>query len=161
MLSIMARSMDGVEIPIQIFQSRYGVDIPVQKLQSESSLAQSQRALVTMFQKALRSTWAAVVIDNVAYSEPDDKPFVDLREGMTIQICFEPPHGLLKVRLLFDEQIIPMMARRSMYLSDVWDYLYFLKKIRWTWWCRPILLCQQQNLLCDEPRDLSLKMYSK
>ena len=117
---IIARSTDGVEIPFQMLQTRGNLaqpQIPIQMLQTGSTLAQSQRALLTGFQKPFQSTWAVVVIDNVSYNKPDSRPFVDLREGMAIQICFQRARARLRVRLIFDEQTIHVAVNRTALLS--------------------------------------------
>ena len=109
MLRIIVRNIDGVEIPFQMLQTRDNLaqpQIPIQMLQTGSILAQSQRELLTGFQKPFRNTWAGVVIENVSYNQPDSRPFVDLREGMAIQICFQRARARLRVRLSVDEQTI-------------------------------------------------------
>ena len=151
--------MDGVEIPCHIIQSDGTLGqarMPAQVLQTESTLAQSQRALLTMFQKPIRSTWITVVIDNVAYCEPDSKPFLKLREGMAIQICFQRARAWLRVRLLMHEQTIQVIVHRQAYLSEVRTCLQLEQRVQWTWENRPILICPKQDAVFENSHDLLL-----
>ena len=164
MIRIIARSTDGVEVPFQMLQTRGNLaqpQIPIQMLQTGSTLAQSQRALLTGFQKPFRNTWAAVVIENVSYNQPDSRPFVDLREGMAIQICFQRARARLRVRLVLDEQTIHVAVNRTSRLSEVRAFLSFLQPTRWTWQIRAVLLCPQQDALFDSFHDHLIRMCLK
>ena len=161
---IIARSMDGVHVPFQIMHPSENPrqnQIPLQTLQTESTLAHSQRALLTMFRKPMRSKWAAVVIDNVTYCEPDSKPFVELQEGMVIQVCFQPAREQLAVRLISYGQVIPAIMNRNAYLMEVRDFLSVKQPRQWPWPNTAVLLCPQQNTVFDDFEDLLLRMYSK
>ena len=160
MIRIIACSIDGVEIPFQVLQTGGSLaqpQIPVQTLQTGSTLAQSQRALLTRFQKPFQSTWAAVVIDNVPYNKPDSKPFVDLRDGMEIQICFQRARARLRIRLVFDEQTIHVAVNRTSRLSEVRAFLSVLQPTRWTWQNKAILICPQQDAVFDSFHDLLIR----
>lgn len=158
---IIARSLDGVEIPFQMLQggdSHTQPQIPCQTLQTESTLAQSQRALLEMFRKPIQSTWAIVVIDIVTYSEPDSKPFVELREGMEIQIRFRPAREQLQVQLISNDYIIELPVRRRAYLQQVRDFLSVLLPTRWPWPNTDVLICPQQHEAFADFEDLLLIM---
>ena len=161
---IIARSMDGVQVPFQMLQSSENPTqnhIPLQTLQTGSTLAHSQRALLTMFRKPMRSTWAVVVIDGVTYSQPDSKPFVGLQEGMVIQICFQPARAQLAVRLISNGQVIPVIVNRNAYLIEVRDILSRKQPREWPWPNTAVLLCPQQHIVFDYLDDLVHRMFSK
>ena len=164
MLRIIARSIDGVEIPFQMLQTHDEFaqpQIPEQMLQTRNTLAQSQRALLTRFQKPFRSTWADVVIDNVSYNKPESQPFVDVREGMAIQVCFRQARSRLRVRLAFDESTIHVAVNRTARLSELRAFLSVLQPARWTWQIKPILICPQQDAVFDSFHDLLIRMCLK
>lgn len=161
---IIARSMDGKQVPFQLLQPSENSTqnkIPLQTLQTEITLAYAQRALLTMFRKPMRSTWAAVVIDNITYSEPDSKPFVELREGMVIQVCFQPAHEQLAVRLISDGEVINVIMNRNAYLMEVRDFLSIKQPRQWPWPNTAVLLSPEQHIVFDDFEDLSLRMYSR
>ena len=163
MPKIIARSMDGVHVPFQILRPSDNPtqnQIPLQTLQTESTLAHSQRALLTKFRKPMRSTWATIVIDGVTYNEPDSKPFVELQEGMVIQVCFQPAREQVAVRLMSYGQVIPVIVSRSAYLIDVRDILSIKQPRQWPWPNTAVLLCPDQQIVFDYLDDLSLRMFS-
>ena len=149
--------MDGVEIPFHITEGGGTLTQPrtrAQLLQTDSTLAQSQRALLTMFQKPIGSTWATVVIDNVEHCEPESKPFLELQEGMAIRICFQRARAWLRVRLLMHEQTIQLTVHRRAYLSEVRAFLNSEQRMQWTWENRPVLICPHRNAVFENCHDL-------
>ena len=157
---IIARSMDGKQVSLQLLQPSENSPqnpIPLQTLQTESTLAHAQRALLTMFRKPMRRTWAAVVIDSVTYSEPDSKPFIELQEGMVIQVCFQPAREQLAVLLISDGEVIPVIMNRNADLMEVRNFLSTKQPSQWPWPNTAVLLSPEQHIVFDDFEDLSLK----